>query len=102
MHKYFFVTKKNTVNVFCDKISIYGLFADFPLTGRPCLSMGGSSSHWEARSLTGRPLIGRLGLFQGGQDAGREAGPLNRRQGFTQGGRSSHREAGPLTGSLGL
>ena len=35
MRKSFFATKKPTVNGFCDKSSIYGLFADLPLTGRP-------------------------------------------------------------------
>ena len=79
MRNYFFATKKNTVNVFCDNMASFDKFADLSLIGRPGLSQGGRASYREARPLTARP-----GLKQGGHASNREAGHLTGRPGLSQ------------------
>ena len=121
--EYFLATKKHCKLFFCDKMSIYGLFADFPLTGRPRhsmrtgllirrhgLSQGGLISHKEAKPLTGSLVLKQVGwacprearALAGRPGSYREAGSLNGKQAFTKGGRASHRDSWPLTGRLGF
>ena len=78
------------MNVICNKMALYDLFANLPLTGRLGLSQEvlASNKSWSSR-MEARLLTGRPGSYRG-------AGPLTVRLGLSKGGWDSHREVGAL------